>query len=147
MPLTYSKVGLELTEQFESCRLTAYRDIKGVLTIGWGHTGPSVHEGDTMTQAQADAQLLADVQTAVNCVNNSVTVALTQGEFDALCDFVFNAGCTAFKGSTLLRLLNAGNYSGAAAELDKWDHASGKVVAGLLRRREQETEEFEGVQA
>jgi lysozyme len=147
MTMTYSKAGTALTESFESCKLTAYQDIKGIWTIGWGHVDPSVVEGLVWTQEQADAQLLVDIQSAVACVNAAVTVALTQGEFDALCDFVFNAGCTAFKGSTLLRLLNAGNYSGGAAELDKWDHANGKVVAGLLRRREQETEEFEGVQA
>ena len=63
-------------------------------------------------------------------------------EFDALVDFAFNCGCGAFAGSTLLKLLNAGDYPGAAAQFDVWDHASGKVVAGLLRRREAETQEF-----
>ncbi len=140
--MTYSQDGLKLTEGFESCRLTAYRDIKGILTIGWGHTGPDVFEGQTITQEQADALLLQDVQNAVNHVNHLVTVTLTQSEFDALVDFAFNCGCGAFAGSTLLKLLNAGDYPGAAAQFDSWDHAAGKVVAGLLRRREAETQEF-----
>ena len=143
--MQYSKSGVALTEQFESCKLSAYQDIKGIWTIGWGHTGPEVVEGLIWTQEQADAQLLADIQASAQCVNEVVTVALTQGEFDALVDFVFNVGCGNFSGSTLLRLLNQGDYAGAAAQFDRWDHASGKVVAGLLRRREAEQNEFGGV--
>jgi len=145
MLMQYSKTGLQLTEGFESCRLTAYQDIKGIWTIGWGHTGTDVVPGLTITQAQADALLLHDVQNAVNHVNHLVTVPLTQNEFDALVDFAFNAGCGAFADSTLLKLLNQGDDAGAAAQFDLWDHASGKVVAGLLRRREAETQLFQSV--
>jgi lysozyme len=140
--MEYSKNGITLTEGFEQCRLVTYRDIKGVLTIGWGHTGPDVYEGLVWMQAQADAGLLADVQHASDTVNAVVTVPLTQNEFDALVDFAFNCGCNAFKGSTMLKLLNSGDYAGAAAQLDLWDHASGKIVAGLLRRRQAETDLF-----
>jgi lysozyme len=142
MTMTYSKTGTALTEQFESCRLVAYQDIRGIWTCGWGHTGPEVVEGLVWTQDQADAQLLADVQSAVNCVNGTVTVTLTQDEFDALVDFVFNVGCVAFEESTLLLLLNQGAFQASAEQFARWDHASGKVVAGLLRRREAETAEF-----
>lgn len=145
--MQYSQSGLKLTEGFESCRLTAYQDIRGVWTIGWGHTGSDVVPGLTITQAQADALLLHDVQNAVNHVNHLVIVPLTQGEFDSLVDFAFNVGCGAFAGSTLLKLLNSGNYAGAAAQFDLWDHAAGKVVAGLLRRRQAETDLFNGQQA
>jgi lysozyme len=141
--MQYSQSGEQLTEQFESCSLTAYRDVRGIWTIGWGHVSPAVHAGMTMTQAQADAQLLADVRTAVSCVNKSVNVALTQSEFDSLTDFVFNIGCEAFESSTMLELLNQGAYQLAAAQFARWDYAGGKVVAGLLRRREAETAEFE----
>lgn len=139
--MNYSKDGMKLTESFESCRLTAYQDSKGVWTIGWGHTY-GVFAGMTCTQAQADAWLLADVQNAVIHVNEYVKVTLTQAEFDALVDFAFNVGCGNFHGSTMLRLLNAGDYRGAAVEFDKWDMAGGQVVAGLLRRRQAETNEF-----
>jgi len=135
--------GEQLTEQFESCELEAYWDPNGkVWTIGWGHTGPEVVQGLVWTQAEADATLLADRQHAVKCINAEVDVPLTQNEFRALVDFVFNAGCKAFRDSTLLKLLNHGDYHGAAAELDKWDHSGGKVLAGLLRRRQAETDLF-----
>jgi lysozyme len=139
--MNYSKDGLKLTEGFESCRLVAYPDVKGVITIGWGHTPAYV--GQTCTQEQADAWLLADVQTAVSAVNRLVKTPLTQHEFDALVDFNFNCGVTAFAGSTMLKLLNQGNHAGAAAQFQAWDHAAGKVVAGLLRRRQAEEKEFE----
>jgi lysozyme len=140
--MNYSQSGLQLTEQFEACRFVAYQDIKGNWTIGYGHTGPDVYQGLTITSLQATQLLLNDVQHAVNCVNQLVTVTLTQGEFDALVDFAFNCGCGAFAGSTMLKLLNSGDYQGAAGQFDLWDHASGQVVAGLLRRRQAETNEF-----
>jgi lysozyme len=135
---TYSKRGLALTESFESCLLKAYQDVRGVWTIGYGHTGNEVHPGLTVTQAQAESWLLEDIQVAVEAVNRLVTVPLDQGEFDALCDFTFNLGQGSFAGSTLLRDINAGEFQKAADDLLEWDHASGKVIAGLLRRREEE---------
>lgn len=140
--MNYSQSGLQQTEQFESCELTAYQDVGGVWTIGYGHTGPDVYSGLVITLLQATQLLLNDVQSAVNCVNQLTTVQLTQGEFDALVDFTFNCGCGAFAGSTMLQLLNQGDYLGAAAQLDLWDHAAGQVVAGLLRRRQAETDTF-----
>lgn len=140
--LMYSKTGAALTEQFESCKLTAYPDVKGVWTIGWGHTGPEVVEGLVWTQAQADAALFRDRGWAELVVHSYVTVDINQQEYDALVDFVFNVGSGNFRGSTLLKLLNAGDFHGAAAQFDLWDHAGGQVVAGLLRRRVAETQEF-----
>lgn len=140
--MNYSQSGLKMTEQFEACRLTAYQDIKGIWTIGYGHIA-GVKPGDSITQLQAEQYLLNDISLAVRYVNLLVKVPLTQGEFDAICDFTFNCGIGALEGSTLLRLLNQGNYAGAADEFVKWDHASGVVVAGLLRRRQAETTEFQ----
>lgn len=96
-----------------------------------------------ITQLQAEQFLLNDIQWAANCVNRLVTVTLSQPEFDATCDLVFNIGCGDFAGSTLLKLLNQGDFADAANEFDKWDKAGGQVVAGLLRRREAETQEFQ----
>src|ERR1035438_920758 len=142
--MDYSKQGLALTEGFESCRLIAYQDIKGIWTIGWGHTGPEVVEGLVWTQNQADSQLVMDLQRAERMVNTCVTVDLSQGQFDAMVDFAFNLGCNAEKGSTLLKLVNQGDFAGAANEFEKWDHASGVVVAGLLRRRVADGAAFNG---
>ncbi len=140
--LSYGKNGLALTEQFEGCKLTAYQDSVGVWTIGYGHTGPDVYKGLTISQDEATALLLKDVATAAGCVNRLVTVPLTQDEFDALVDFVFNLGAGNFSTSTLLRDLNAGDFNGAAGQFEKWDRAGGVVLAGLLRRRQAEANLF-----
>lgn len=142
-PMQYSLDGLHLTERFEGCRLEAYRDSVGVLTIGYGHTA-GVKEGDTCTQEQAERWLQEDIQAAANAVNKYVNVSLTQGEFDALVDFTFNLGSGSLQHSTLLRLLNSGDPEDAAKEFERWDKAGGKVVAGLLRRRQAEESEFNG---
>ena len=95
------------------------------------------------TQEEAEQWLQQDIQVAAQAVNGMVTVALTQPEFDALVDFAFNLGTGNLQHSTLLRLLNAGDYKGAAAEFEKWDRAGGKVMAGLLRRRQAEEQMFD----
>lgn len=136
--MQYSNTGLKLTELFEGCRLEAYYDAVGVLTIGYGHTGPDVYVGQIITQAQAEALLLSDVQTAVACVNRNVCVSLTQNEFDALVDFIFNEGVHSFETSTLLRDLNAGNYAAASAQFTVWVWAGGHRLPGLVKRRQDE---------
>lgn len=144
--MNYSAAGIALTQQFEGCSLTAYQDQVGVWTVGYGHT-TGVTPGMTITQDQATAFLTQDVQGAVDCVSNSVSVPLTQGQFDSLVDFVFNLGAGNFLGSTLLTQLNLGNYGAASQEFPKWDHAGGKVVTGLWRRRIAEQTMFNEVQS
>jgi lysozyme len=133
--------GAMLTEQFEGCSLTAYADVKGVWTIGYGHTG-GVQPGQTCTQEEADAWLQIDIQGAVRAVQTLVRVPLTQDEFNALVDFVFNVGSGNFAASTMLARLNLGDYAGAAAQFQRWDLAGGNVVQGLLNRRIAEENEF-----
>ena len=140
--MDYSKQGLDLTKSFESCRLNAYQDVRGIWTIGFGHVDPSIVEGTVWTQDQADSQLVLDTLSATNTVNRLVTVPLSQPEFDGIVDLVFNIGAGNFSGSTMLKLLNAGDYTNAALEFDRWDKAGGQVVSGLLRRRQAETDEF-----
>ena len=139
--MKYSRTGLLLTQSFEACRLTAYQDSAGVWTIGYGHTS-GVQPGDTCSPYQASAWLELDVREAEAAINNLVKVPLSQEEFDALVDFVFNEGTGHFASSTLLKLLNEGHYAMAADQFERWDMAGGKVVAGLLRRRIAETQEF-----
>ena len=142
--LSYSKNGLALTEKFEGVRLTAYQDQVGVWTIGYGHTGPDVVPGLTITQDQANSLLMGDVASAAAAVNRLVTVPLNQDQFDALVDFVFNLGVGNFQSSTLLRELNASSFADAAAQFERWDRAGGVEVAGLLRRRQGEAQLFQG---
>ena len=138
-----SKAGLDLIKQFEGLYLNAYRCPAGVPTIGYGHTA-GVAMGQTITQQQADDYLRRDVRQFERAVARQVSVPLTQGQFDALVSFAFNLGEGALAQSTLLRLLNAGDYSGTAAQFDRWVYASGKKLSGLVKRRAAERALFEG---
>lgn len=139
--MKYSEAGRKLTEKFEGCRLISYQDVKGVWTIGYGHT-LGVKEGQKCSQDQADSWLAEDVSWAEASVNRLVHVPVTQEEFDALVDFTFNVGVGAFANSTMLRRLNVNDHGGAAAEFLKWGYAGGVEVAGLLARRAAERQEF-----
>lgn len=145
MNMQLDTAGWNLIKSFEDCRLTAYQDSGGVWSIGWGHTGPGVVEGLTWTQKMADDMLTQDVQGAVDEVNRCVTVPLTQDEFDAMVDFTYNVGDGAFENSTMLRLLNGGEYDLAADQFERWDHVHGVAISGLLRRRIADRDEFEGL--
>ena len=139
--MNYSDDGFALTQKFEGCRLNAYQDSVGIWTIGFGHTA-GVLPGMSCTQEQAEAWLKSDIHWAESAVNQYVTAALTQGEFDALVDFVFNLGVGNFVHSTLLRLLNSEDYDGAADEFPKWNRAGGKILPSLTARRLAEQEMF-----
>jgi lysozyme len=140
-----SEEGLRAIMEHEGVRLTAYPD-PGTggdpWTIGVGHTGPEVVHGMTITREEAMSLLAQDVKTAEKCVTANVRVGLTQSQFDALVSFVFNVGCGAFKGSTLLKKLNADDEQGAADEFLRWNKAAGRVLPGLTARREAEREMF-----
>jgi lysozyme len=141
--MTYSEEGLKLTKHFEGCRLKAYQDQGGVWTIGYGST-LGVKEGDTCTHEQAEAWICEDLADAVSHVNRIVKVPITQTQFDALVDFVFNLGFGSLIKSKLYRKLKAGDYEGAADEFPRWNHVNGKVIDGLTRRRLAERAMFMG---
>ncbi len=138
----YSDKGLALTKSFEGLHLEAYRDCAGIWTIGYGHTGPTLSEGQAISEPEAEVLLRADLAGAVACVNRAVKAAIAQNQFDALVDFCFNAGRGNFLQSTLLRKVNREDFEGAAAQFGLWVHAGGEVVAGLVRRRRAEAELF-----
>lgn len=140
--MNISEHGLSLIKEHEGLRLVAYQDSVGVWTIGYGHT-KGVQAGQEITESYAEALLKEDVRAAENCIEKLVTVPLTQGEFDALCSFTFNLGCGALRNSTLLKKLNDSNYDGAAEEFKRWNHAGGKVLEGLTKRRLAEAQRFE----
>lgn len=138
-----SPAGRALIEKFEGLRLTAYRDTGGIWTIGYGHTN-GVTPGMSINQPQADQFLKEDLASAAACVNLHCDAQLTQNQFDALVSFAFNIGNGAFASSTLLRLLNADDYTGAAGQFGRWVHdASGNVEPGLVTRRADERALFE----
>lgn len=134
-----SQAGLDLIKRFEGCKLKAYQDAVGIWTIGYGHTGPNVHDGLTITQKQADDILAQDVGRFASGVAANVRVSLTQSEFDALVSFAFNVGLGAFKTSTLLRLLNDdADRNVVASQFLRWNKAGDKVLEGLTKRRNAE---------
>lgn len=137
-----SQQAVNLVKASEGCRLTAYTDSVGVLTIGYGHTG-GVRPGQTITQEQADAFLVQDLATAAAAVSRHVVVPLNQNQFDALTSFVFNLGEGALERSTLLKLLNQRNYQAAAAQFPVWCMAGGQALRGLIERRAKERTLFE----
>lgn len=139
-----SRDGIQLIQHFEGCRLTAYRCAAGVLTIGWGHTGPDVKAGMVITQERADALMVQDLLAFERDVIGMVKVAMTQSQFDALVAFAFNVGSGALRKSTLLRMLNAGDYSGAAYQFLRWNKAGSVTLRGLTRRRAAERALFLG---
>jgi lysozyme len=138
-----------LIKEFEGCHLDAYPD-PGTggdpWTIGWGSTGPGIRKGVKWTQAQADERLAQDVDrflTGVFAAINKATVTPSPAELGAMTSLAYNIGLRAFEQSTLLRLYNAGNRAGAAAQFLRWNRAGGKVMRGLTRRREAEKALFE----
>lgn len=138
-----SQKGLDLIKSFEGLRLSAYKCPADVWTIGYGTTA-GVKQGQTITKERAEELLREDVRRFEDQVLRLVKMPLTQGQFDALTSFVYNLGAGNLSNSTLLRLLNAGDYDGAAAQFERWNKAGGKVLAGLIRRRAAERALFEG---
>ena len=134
---------LSITKSAENCRLVGFIPVPGdPPTNGWGHTGPDVFVGQVWTQFKADSQLLVDMSSAEQTVRSGVVFPLTQSEFIALCDFVYNVGAGNFNGSTLRRLLNGGDLLGASQQFLLWDEAHGQVLQGLVTRRNAEMAEF-----
>lgn len=137
-----SQKGISLVKGFEGLELKAYKDSVGVVTIGYGSTGPHVYMGQVITEAQAEALLIKDLSRFESGVTELVKAPLTQNQFDALVSFSFNLGLGNLKSSTLLKKLNAKDYIGASEEFERWNKAGGKVLNGLTRRRLAEKELF-----
>ena len=141
-----SQEGIKALCQEEGCVLRTYKCAAGVDTIGYGHTGPEVKPGMTITQAQAEALLKLDLLRFERAVETAVAPeVLTQGQFDALVSLCFNIGVGAFNKSTLVKKLRAGDLAGAAAQFTVWNRAGGVFNAALLARRTRELLRFVGV--
>ena len=127
---------------FEGLRLTAYRDAAGVLTIGYGHTGKDVREGDRISPFWAKELLVKDVAEVERAVSE-LQVAHTEGQLDALVSLAFNIGIERLKGSTLLRVIReGGSKQQIKKEFKRWVYAGGRRLRGLELRREWEARRF-----
>ncbi len=140
-----SLTAIDLLKSFEGLRLASYQDGAGICTIGYGHTKGAT-EGQVITELEAESMLREDLKMAETAINQSVHVAITQHQFDAMACFAFNVGCAAFRQSSVLRLLNSGNSAWAAESFLKWNkiRVNGELAEcpGLTRRREAERNLF-----
>jgi lysozyme len=129
-----SEKGLDLIRRFEGLSLQAYRCPAGILTIGYGSTGPHVKAGKVITTAEANDLLLKDVKRFEDGVS-AIVGPTTQPRFDALVSFAFNLGLGNLMSSTLLKRHKSGDFQGAADQFLRWNKAKGKVLPGLTKRR------------
>lgn len=160
-----NRAGLELIKNFEglpdgdptTAKLDPYLDPVGIWTIGWGHAirvgndylrgaqnkarARALYPGG-ITISQAETLLRGDLMDTCRDVDSAVRVPLNDNQFAALVSFTFNLGLGNLKRSTLLRLVNAGDFARAAQEFKKWNRAGGRVMRGLTKRREAEATLF-----
>lgn len=132
-----SNNGIALIKALEGCRLTAYTDIVGVPTIGYGFT-VGVQLGDVMTQQQCDARLVSELRAYEAAVQIATLGECSQNEFDALVCCSWNIGIAGMQGSSMIKAHNRGDKAAAARAFGLWNKAGGKVVPGLVRRRSME---------
>lgn len=136
--MNISETGLDLIKHFEGFSDTSYPCAAGHLTIGYGHRICAGETFEQLTRAQARALLEKDVCLSVGAVRRLVTQPISQAQFDALCSFTFNVGSAALQRSTLRRKLNRGEIEDAAEEFSRWVRAGGRIVPGLVMRRQHE---------
>lgn len=134
---------IDLVKEFEGLRTTAYKDSAGVWTIGYGTTaragvGIEPVEGMEITEAEAEYYLQKGLEKFSTEITGSITQPINENEFGAFVSLAYNIGSGAFKRSTALRKFNAGDKQGAANAMLMWNKAGGRVLNGLIRRREAE---------
>lgn len=143
-----SNNGIELIKQFEGLSLKPYLDVVNIPTIGYGSTyyedGTKVTLKDKPITEQRATELLEFIanKTFSENINKVVKVPLNQNQFDALVSFAYNIGNKNFNWSTLLKKLNLSDYIGASLEFGRWNQANGKILNGLVLRRQKEKELF-----
>lgn len=129
---------LAMIRKFEGLRLKPYRCPAGIPTIGYGHTGPDVRmDMKPISEADAEAMLRSDADAFYRAAGKLSPLLWLEGDakHSAIADFCFNMGTTRYKASTLKRRIDAGDWHGAAEELQKWVWGGGKKLPGLIARR------------
>ena len=143
-----SENGIKLMHYFEALRLEAYLCPAGVLTIGYGHTGPDVYKGMVITKERADELFSRRLEKEFEPGAGAKLRRLpTQNQFDAMVSLAYNIGVGNFQRSTLLILFNRADFLGASSQFMAWTKAAGKELLGLKRRRHAERMVFDGYSA
>ena len=148
MPRNISENGLHFTAAFESFRAQAYKATASekYWTIGYGHYGADVNQGDVITQDEALQLLLKDMAKAVAAVDAAAAPTLTQPQFDAICDLVYNAGAGVIAASTGTgQALRKGDIATLRAKLSLFINQNGKPLLGLRRRTAGRLALFDGM--
>lgn len=140
--MTINDKGLELIKKFEGCKLRAYKDIGGIPTIGYGHTGDEVFIGKIISQDEAEELLKDDLYHFEYGVQVKLKAPVTDNQFSALVSLAYNIGLGNFYKSTLIKKLNDEDYQGASDEFLRWNRVQGKVIQGLTNRRKAERDLF-----
>lgn len=152
--LKVSQNGIDFIKAEEGLRLKVYKDIAGYSTIGYGHklTKREVGKLNVITKAEAETLFMGDIWMPTMFINATVRVPLTQNQFDALASWIFNFGVGRFDRSTLLKVLQQGDFKAAANEILKWnkyfdqDEQIYKVDKRLDARRKREYALFNKVE-
>jgi len=140
--LSTSSAGIDLIKKWEGFRSKAYLCPAQVWTIGYGHT-KTAKPGDSVTKLKAEQMLKQDLHIYEHAVRTIVKVPLNQNQFDALVSFCYNVGTNAFRNSTLVKQLNLKQYSTVRFQLSRWNKANGRILPGLVSRREDEGSLFD----
>lgn len=145
--MSVNQATIDLIKKYEGCRLTAYQDVVGIWTIGYGTTaaadlGITPSKGLTITQDRAEDLLRQGVDKFAATVDALITTNVNSNEFGACVSLAYNIGTNAFAKSTVLRELNVGHKDKAVAAFRMWNKAGGEVIKGLVNRREAEIELF-----
>ena len=132
--------GIEIVKSFEGLALRPYVCAGEVNSVGYGATrsstgGPIDLDMEPISEIEAEALLLRDLESSQGWVRRLIKTALTENQYSALVSFTFNVGAGALQRSTLRMKLNRSEYQGAADEFPKWRIAGGRILAGLVRRR------------
>ncbi len=139
---------IELIKKWEGFRREAYQDPVGIWTIGYGTTvyvsGDKVRPGDSITQSNAEFQLKRHIEDKIlPKLDVILRQSVNDNQRNALISFIYNVGMGAFRRSTMLKMINYGDFFGAAAQFDRWVYAGGKRLNGLVKRRKEERALFE----
>lgn len=153
--MNVSTEGIDFIKSWEQLKLNAYaatadESRRGIWTIGYGSTywpnGQPVKQGEKLAdEAEAEHLFSITLEDFELCVCGELVWPIEQHGFDALVSLAFNIGTSAFRGSTLAKILKHGDYEAAATQFPRWNKQSGKVLSGLVRRREQERRMFLGL--
>jgi GH24 family phage-related lysozyme (muramidase) len=150
--MTPNSETIEIIKHFEGCSLQAYADLMGVPTIGYGLTSEALDDvtvtlGMTISQREADTYLSKVLQTFGEAILPMMKIGPTPNQYGAMLSLAYNIGVSSFSKSTCLRRFNAGDIAGAAEALTWFNKAGGKVIRGLVRRREAEHTLFLSIDA